>query len=110
MAAPRPAPFFVGDDLALDFLNTVAAPAGEEIEWLADGADLLTWLEAAKALPTDVAAQFRAGASSRALDAVAREARELREWFRDFVEAHAGAPLARSALRELAAINRLLGE
>ena len=35
MAGLRPPPFFVGDDLALDFLNSVAAPWGEQIEWLA---------------------------------------------------------------------------
>ena len=39
MADPRPAPFFIGDDLALDFLNSVAAPAGQPIEWLNDGKD-----------------------------------------------------------------------
>ena len=40
MAELRPAPFFIGDDLALDFLNSIAAPWGEEIEWLGSGRDL----------------------------------------------------------------------
>lgn len=110
MAEPRPAPFFIGDDLALDFLNSVAAPWDEKIEWLACGADLVAWLDAAHAIPAKVAAQFRAPGGSRALDAVTSEARALREWFRTFVGAHAGAPLERSALRELSRLNQLLEE
>jgi predicted RNA-binding Zn ribbon-like protein len=110
MAEPRPAPFFIGDDLALDFLNSVAAPWDEEIEWLANGADLVAWLDAAHAIPAKIAAQFRAHGSSRALDAVASEARALREWFRAFVGDHAGKPLERSALRELSRLNQLLEE
>ena len=51
MAGLRPPPFFVGDDLALDFLNSVAAPWGEQIEWLASGGDLIAWLEQAHVAP-----------------------------------------------------------
>lgn len=108
-AASRPPPFFLGDDLALDFLNTIAAPAGEPIEWLAGGRDLVRWLDAAHAVPPPVAAEFRK-AGPRALDAVAVEARELREWFRGFVQAHAGKPLERGALRELERLNELLAQ
>ena len=108
MAQSRPAPFFIGDDLALDFLNTRAAPAGEEIEWLSSGADLVQWLDAAHAVPPSVAAEFRRQAGTRALDAAAAEARDLREWFRGFVDAHAGRPLERGALRNLASLNDLL--
>jgi predicted RNA-binding Zn ribbon-like protein len=109
MANSRPAPFFIADDAALDFLNTIASPWGAEIEWLASGADLVAWLGQAKTLPADVFAQFRGQAGSRALDAVAGEARKLREWFRGFVAKHAGRPLARRALRELAPLNEVLG-
>jgi len=58
MAEPRPAPFFIGDDLALDFLNSIAAPWGPEIEWLTNGGDLVAWLEQAHAVPADVSAHF----------------------------------------------------
>ena len=109
MVQVRPPPFFIGNDLALDFLNTVGAPWGEVLEWLGTGGDLLAWLEHAHALPADVSSQFRAHTSARALDAVAAQARDLREWFRSFVGHHAGKPLGRSALRELAPINELLG-
>jgi predicted RNA-binding Zn ribbon-like protein len=104
----RPAPFFVGDDLALDFLNSVAAPAGGEIEWLEGGDDFLGWLEQAHAVPADIAAHFRKTGGARALDSVAGEARELREWFRAFVSEHAGKPLQPRDLRELAPLNALL--
>jgi predicted RNA-binding Zn ribbon-like protein len=108
MADLRPAPFFIGDDLALDFLNSIATPSGQEIEWLATGGDLVAWLEQAHAVPADVLVQFRKRAGLRALDAVAFQARELREWFRAFVRNHAGKPLAPPALRELAPLNQLL--
>src|SRR5215468_405118 len=60
MAEPRPQPFFIGDDLALDFLNSLAAPWGAEIEWLGTGGDFVAWLEQAHAVPTKVSAHFRA--------------------------------------------------
>jgi predicted RNA-binding Zn ribbon-like protein len=108
MDDPRPAPFFIGDDLALDFLNSIATPWDQEIEWLASGADLVAWLDKAHVVPADVLAQFRSRTNLRALDAVALQARELREWFRLFVRNRAGKPLTLSALRELAPLNQLL--
>jgi predicted RNA-binding Zn ribbon-like protein len=108
MLEPRPAPFFIGDDLALDFLNSVAAPSGRAIEWLADGGDLIAWLEKAHAVPAEVAAHFRKTAGPRSLDAVAAQGRGLREWFREFVHGHAGRPLRERDLRELAPLNALL--
>ncbi len=108
MSELRPAPFFIGDDLALDFLNSVAAPFGRAIEWLENGHDLIAWLEQAHAVPADVAAHFRKAAGLRALDGVAADARELREWFRGFVGSHAGKPLRDRDLRELAPLNKLL--
>jgi predicted RNA-binding Zn ribbon-like protein len=109
MAEPRPAPFFIGDDLALDFVNSVAAPWGREIEWLSDGGDLIAWLERGHAVPASVSAHFRAHTRSSVLDGAASQARELREWFRWFVHKHAGKPLGRRALHDLAPLNELLG-
>jgi predicted RNA-binding Zn ribbon-like protein len=108
VSEPHPTPFFVGDDLALDFLNSVAVPGSEEIEWLANGDDFVAWLEQAHAVPTSELSQICARSGSRALDAVASEARELREWFRGFVGKHAGEPLRSPALRELKLLNQLL--
>lgn len=109
MAEQQPTAFFIGDDLALDFLNSVAAPWGQEIEWLANGRDLVAWLEQAHAVPTSVVAQFRKDTDFRTLDSVASQARQLREWFRAFVSDHAGKPLDPAVLNELAPINQLLG-
>src|SRR6516165_1994008 len=75
MADTRPPPFFIGDDLALDFLNSLATPWGAEIEWLGTGGDFVAWLEQAHAVPAKVSPHFRAHAEARALDAVASQAR-----------------------------------
>lgn len=104
--AERPAPFFIADDRALDFLNSVASPWGSEIEWLRDGGDLLAWLDHAGLAPAAVLQRFRK--EGKALDAVATKARELREWFRAFVGKHAGRPLSPAVLADLDPINRLL--
>jgi len=106
----RPPPFFVADDLALDSLNCVAAPWKKEIEWLSDGQDLLSWLEHAHLVPTSVLADFKEKTGAEALNAVAAQARALREWLRGFVAAHAGKALDASVLAELDAINRLLAQ
>ena len=42
------------------------------------------------------------------LDAVAAQARSLREWFRGFVQKHKGKTLRASALRQLDPLNRVL--
>jgi predicted RNA-binding Zn ribbon-like protein len=77
----RPPPYWVGDDLALDFLNSKAAPRGEPIEWLANGRDLVQWLVGSKALSSAEAAKMLARFRPADLDQVAREAVALREWF-----------------------------
>ena len=78
----RPSPFFVGDHLALDFLNSIATPKDVPVEWLRDGRDLIDWLEQANVIAADVAARFRQLKDQRALDRVAGRAREFRDWLR----------------------------
>jgi len=105
----RPPPLFVGDHLALDFLNSFAVPQGQRIEWLRHGQDLLDWLQAAGVIDRRLAARFRASdGASTSLDAVAEEARALREWLRRFVQRRAGSRLPVEALRQLEPLNRLL--
>jgi predicted RNA-binding Zn ribbon-like protein len=108
MTDTRPAPMFIADAHGLDFLNTVAAPWGSDIEWLGNGQDLLAWLEHAGLVTADVAKAMRADTIPGELDAVAAQARVLREWFRDFVLTHAGQPIEANALAELGPLNRLL--
>ena len=112
MGAPsitRPEPFFIGDHLAIDFLNSLAAPRGELIDWLDSGANLVDWLEKAGAIDAVVGEQFRTGGDTfHTLDAVAEQARGLREWLRGFVDRHAGTALAPDVMDELEPLNRLL--
>ncbi|HTZ78167.1 MAG TPA: ABATE domain-containing protein [Stellaceae bacterium] len=108
MADKRPPAIFIADALGLDFLNSTATPVDEKVEWLDSGEGLLSWLEQARLVPKDVAASFRTSALPGELDAVAAQARALREWFRGFMSKHMGKPLAKVAMAELAPLNRVL--
>jgi predicted RNA-binding Zn ribbon-like protein len=102
----RPPPFFVGDHLALDFLNTTGTPRGELIEWLGDGNDLVDWLEQAGSINALTSAMVREWGKP-ALDEVAWQAREFRQWLRAFVVARMGKPL-RATVAAVAPLNELL--
>jgi predicted RNA-binding Zn ribbon-like protein len=104
----RPEPFFISGALGLDFLNSLATPIDTPVEWLSSGNDLLAWLGKADLIPKDAAASLRKSALAGELDAVAAQARALREWFRGFVRKHQGKPLERAALSELEPLNQLL--
>jgi predicted RNA-binding Zn ribbon-like protein len=108
--APQELPpaLFVADAPALDFLNSSAKPVDEVVEWLGNGPDLLAWLAQAKWVPEEVLESLRASALPGELDAVAGQARALREWFRGFVQEHQGKPLRASALSQLEPLNALL--
>ena len=106
MTSNRPPAFFVGEHLALDFLNTTATPRGARVEWLADGKDLVDWLEQARSIEAAAAARIRESGSG-ALDEVAQQAREFREWLRGFVTARLGKPL-RATAAAVAPLNELL--
>ncbi|MBV8313725.1 MAG: CGNR zinc finger domain-containing protein [Planctomycetaceae bacterium] len=106
MTSNRPPAFFVGEHLALDFLNTTATPQGAQVEWLGDGKDLVDWLEQAGSIEPAAAARIR-GSGGDALDEVARQAREFRRWLRGFVTARMGEPL-RATAAAVAPLNELL--
>ncbi len=108
MTASRPPAMFLAEARGLDFLNSLAIPVDTEVDWLSSGEDLLAWLEAAGLLEQSALDEVRATAKPKALDAVAAQARDLREWFRGFVQRHRGKPLARSAVAELEMLNNLL--
>jgi predicted RNA-binding Zn ribbon-like protein len=108
MTAVRPTPFFIADAVGLDFLNSIATPVDTPIEWLASGEDLLEWLAYAKLVPKDALDSLRASAMPGELDAVAAQARALREWFRRFVQDYKGKALKPNALQALAPLNRIL--
>jgi len=104
----RPPAIFVGDALGLDFLNSIATPVDTPIDWIDDGDGLLSWLEQAQLVPADALKSVRMQALPGELDAVADQARSLREWFRGFVRRHKGRPLNAKCLAQLEPLNRLL--
>lgn len=108
MTTSRPPPFFIADNVGLDFLNSIAIPVDEKVEWLGSGEDLLSWLKQAGLVPDDVLDVFRKTSAPRELNAVAAQARDLRDWFKLFIYKHMGKPLDSRALRELQPLNQLL--
>jgi predicted RNA-binding Zn ribbon-like protein len=104
----RPPAFFIADAPGLDFVNSIATPVDTPIDSIDSGDGLLSWLEQARLVPGDVLEAIRAQALPGELDKVADQARSLREWFRGFVRAHMGRPLAAKDLRALEPLNRLL--
>ncbi|HEY1891549.1 MAG TPA: ABATE domain-containing protein [Steroidobacteraceae bacterium] len=106
---PHGPAIFIGDAPGLDFLNSMATPSDATIDWIDDGEGLLSWLEQARLAPADVLRKVRRQARPGELDAIAAQARDLREWFRGFVLKHKGRPLALMDLAELQPLNRLLG-
>lgn len=92
----------IGDHLALDFLNTIAAPQGEPVEWIGDGRGLVVWLTGAGVLSAVDGARLIDLNSTELLNAVARDARALREWFRELV-----IKLKRKAPLDAASVERL---
>lgn len=74
--------FFIGDHAALDFLNSIAAPRGEVIESIPNGEAYLVWLADSGLIDPAEARELHDKFGGAALDRVATEARELREWLR----------------------------
>jgi predicted RNA-binding Zn ribbon-like protein len=99
---------FVADAPGLDFLNSVATPVDEEVDWIGDGEGLLAWLEQAELVPGAALEDIRIRSTAAELDDVAARARDLREWFRGFVRKRKGRPLAAKDLREIETLNQLL--
>jgi predicted RNA-binding Zn ribbon-like protein len=98
----------IGDAIGLDFLNTVATPAADaSIDWIADGAGLIAWLEQTRLVPAEALTRLRKERPAT-LDKVADEARCLREWFRGFVKERMGRPLSARDLTALEPLNRIL--
>ena len=104
----KPPAIFITDSVGLNFLNSVATPLDTQIDWLSDGEGLLSWLEHAHLVSKAVLDQMRKHAKPGEIDRVAAQARNLREWAREFVRAHLGKPLKAADLADLEPLNRLL--
>lgn len=108
MTVTRPPPIFIADNVGLDFLNTIAVPVDIKVEWLTSGEDFLAWLRQAGLVPANVLDALRSRAVPGELDAVAAQARALRDWFKLFVYKHMGRRLPPNAWRQLEHLNQLL--
>ena len=108
MSTHRPPAILISGSLGLDFLNTLATPVDTQVDWIDDGDGLLAWLEQARLVPAKDLKALKARAMPGEFDAVAAQARSLREWFRGFVKARSGRSICPDDLRELEPLNRLL--
>lgn len=109
MTHDHPPALFLAGAAGLDFLNSVATPAEDmTIDWLDSGDGLLAWLRQAQLAPAETLDALRLQAMPGELDRVAEQARDLRAWFRTFVNERRGRPLAADDLRALAPLNQLL--
>ena len=93
MSTQKPPAFFISGSLGLDFLNTLATPVDTQVDWIDDGDGLLAWLEQAGLVPAEDLKALKARAIPGEFDAVAAQARGLREWFRGFVRERSGRKL-----------------
>ncbi|TYC63085.1 hypothetical protein FMN63_28945 [Stappia sp. BW2] len=105
---PRPAPFLVGENPALDFLNSVAKPRSERYDWLETGPDLLDWLVATGLASESELATFRQAATAPALEEARQEIVAFRDRFRLFIEEVCGSPLTDVGHPVIAEINTTL--
>jgi predicted RNA-binding Zn ribbon-like protein len=98
---------FLGNHLALDFLNTRPIQNGEAQELLPDFEALLRWFRAAELLNAQgVSALEKAWGKSARAQQVVEEARRLREdWRKEVLSLETGANVHRTAIDQL---NKLL--
>lgn len=102
-----PTSLFLAGHPAVDFLNSAYAPGGVLVETIGDGPALLDWMTGAGLLDKREAAKLARRFSRKALDAVAQEARTVREWVRTWLLEWRENP-ARDYDEEIAALNKLL--
>ncbi len=105
---PRPAPFFIGESPALDFLNSVAMPRSVRYDWLETGPDLLDWFVAAGLASEVELAPFRKPTDASALEEARQEIVAFRERLRSFVAEASGSELSDARHPVIAEINEIL--
>jgi predicted RNA-binding Zn ribbon-like protein len=100
---------FIGNQLALDFLNTRPVQNGEPMELLPDFSALLRWFRAAKLLSArDVAKLQQGWEKSARAQRIVESVRELREKLRkDILAWEGGGAVHHSSVDEL---NRLMAD
>src|SRR3954451_8012359 len=101
MSIHRPPAICISGSLGLDFLNTLATPVDTQVDWIDAGDGLLAWLEQTRLVPVKDLKALKGRAMPGEFDAVAVQARSLREWFRGFLRARSGRRLDGEDLRDL---------
>ena len=104
---PMPA-FYIAEHTALDFLNSVCAPSGEEIDWLEDGIALVSWMVGAGVFQPAEGEEVLATLTPSELDTAAAKARELREAFRRVTDSLSSNDGSVVTSDDLAFLNRWL--
>ena len=104
-----PPAMFIAGALALDFLNSIATPVDEVVEWIGNGADFLSWMNQAGLMGSGEIRTIKRNLTARQLDYVAKEAGALRDWFRLFVHKNMGRRIKKTVFAQLRPLNRLLG-
>lgn len=99
---------FIADAPALDFLNSIATPVDEVVDWIGDADGLLDWLTQSGWVGRETLERVAQDAMPGELERVAAQTRALRDWFREFVLRHRGKPLSSEAMGDIATLNRLL--
>lgn len=100
----RPAPIFVGESPALDFLNSIAAPKGSMIDWLETEASVLDWFEMSGLCGKAELARLRDGSNAADLTKVLQDLHAFRDLFRGFINEAAGketAPISDLLVKEI---------
>jgi Putative stress-induced transcription regulator len=85
-------PLFLGSHPAMDILNTSLSPRGQAIELIGDGQSFVAWLVSAGLPGASTASKRKRRFRAEALDAVAAEARRLRDWAGDWISRWRDAP------------------
>jgi predicted RNA-binding Zn ribbon-like protein len=100
-------PLFIGSHTAIDFLNTALAPDGQPVETIGDGHAFVRWLVSANLLDETQAGRLQRRVGAKGVDAAAAEAREFREWAREWLLRWRRAPAA-NYTKELETLNQWL--
>ncbi len=103
------AALFLGGHPALDFINTSFAPSGVPTEVIGDGSALLDWMASAGLIEPAAVRKLANRFGAKSLDAVAAQARKLRERTRIWLKQWREAP-ARNYAAEIEALNEVLAQ
>ena len=107
--SPRPPAFFIADSLGLDFLNSIATPVDQPIDWLDSGDGFVAWLAQADLVPPQALNALVKQATPGELDKVADQARVFTRMVQGLrSQAHGAAAHAESDPRTLKPLNALL--